>query len=449
MFGIFAPAAHRPVLSDEKIDPTYKKLRWQIFIGIFIGYAGYYLVRKSFSLAVPSLIAEGYSRGQLGIAMSGIALAYGLSKFFMGTVSDRSNPKYFLSAGMLGSSLVMLLFGCTEWATASVPVMFILLFLNGWFQGMGWPACGRTIVHWWSHRERGRIYSFWNVSHNVGGGLVGLLFAIGMAWFGNWRHAFYVPSMMALSASVFCFLMMQDTPQSCGLPSIEVYKNDFPAGYNAETSEVELTTKEILFQYVLKNRLLWYIALANVFIYVLRYGILDWAPLFLQEAKNFSINKSSMAYFLYEWAGIPGILICGWVSDKVFKGNRSITGILFMILTGIATFAYWMVPAGKPLVSISALILIGMLVYGPVMLIGLHALELVPKKAAGTAAGFTGMFGYIGGSIAANAILGALVDKFGWTGGFCLLFGSCVMSIILLTITTCAQAKSKKEKLKG
>ena len=39
------------------------------------------------------------------------------------------------------------------------------------------------------------------------------------------------------------------------------------------------------------------------------------------------------------------------------------------------------------------------------MLIGLHALELAPKKAAGTAAGFTGLFGYLGGSVAASAIV--------------------------------------------
>ena len=44
------------------------------------------------------------------------------------------------------------------------------------------------------------------------------------------------------------------------------------------------------------------------------------------------------------------------------------------------------------------------------MLIGLHALELAPKKAAGTAAGFTGLFGYLGGSVAASAIGGYTAD---------------------------------------
>ena len=104
MFAFFRPAAHQAPLPEEKIDSTYRRLRWQIFAGIFFGYAGYYLLRKNFSLAMPYLSDEGYSRGDLGLAMSAIAIAYGLSKFLMGLVSDRSNPRYFLPFGLLVSA---------------------------------------------------------------------------------------------------------------------------------------------------------------------------------------------------------------------------------------------------------------------------------------------------------------------------------------------------------
>ena len=59
--------------------------------------------------------------------------------------------------------------------------MFVLLFINGWAQGMGWPPSGRTMVHWWSQKERGSVVSVWNVAHNVGGGLIGPLFLLGLA----------------------------------------------------------------------------------------------------------------------------------------------------------------------------------------------------------------------------------------------------------------------------
>lgn len=434
MLGIFAPAAHRAPLPADRIDPVYRRLRWQIFAGIFIGYAGYYLLRKNFSLAMPYLVEQGYSRGELGVALSAVAIAYGLSKFLMGLVSDRSNPRYFLPFGLAMSALVMLLFGFAPWATSSVSIMFVLLFLNGWFQGMGWPPSGRTMVHWWSQKERGGVVSVWNVAHNVGGGLIGPLFLLGLAWFNDWHAAFYVPAVVALAVAVFAFIAMRDTPQSCGLPSVEHWKQDFPEGYS-EGHEREFSTKEIFVEYVLKNRLLWYIAFANVFVYLLRYGVLDWAPTYLKEAKHFSVDKTSWAYFFYEWAGIPGTLLCGWLSDKLFRGNRGATGVVFMLGVLVATLVYWLNPEGNPSVDLAALVCIGFLIYGPVMLIGLQALELVPKKAAGTAAGFTGLFGYLGGSVAANALVGYTVDHFGWDGGFMLLIGSCVLAIVFLALT--------------
>ncbi|MFC6788981.1 glycerol-3-phosphate transporter [Methylobacterium komagatae] len=434
MIGFLAPAAHKPPIPSDRVDATYQRLRWQIFAGIFLGYAGYYLLRKNFSLAMPYLVEQGYSRGELGTALSAVAIAYGLSKFLMGMVSDRSNPRYFLPLGLVLSALVMFLFGFAPWATSSVGIMFVLLFLNGWFQGMGWPPSGRTMVHWWSQKERGGVVSVWNVAHNVGGGLIGPLFLLGLAWFHDWHSAFYVPAAVALGVAVFAFLAMRDTPQSCGLPSVETWKQDFPEGYDAN-HEREFSTREIFVEHVLKNRLLWYIAFANVFVYLLRYGVLDWAPTYLKEAKHFSVDKTSWAYFLYEWAGIPGTLLCGWLSDKLFRGNRGATGVVFMVGVLIATLVYWLNPEGNPGIDLAALISIGFLIYGPVMLIGLQALELVPKKAAGTAAGFTGLFGYLGGSVAASALVGYTTDHYGWNGSFILLIGACVLAIVFLALT--------------
>ena len=442
MIGFLKTAQHRPLMEKERVDGEYKKLRWQIFAGIFFGYAGFYLVRLNFNLALPYLVDQGYSRGDLGLALSGVSLAYGLSKFLMGSVSDRSNPRFFLVTGLVLSAGVSLIMGLVPWATSSIAIMFAMMFLNGWFQGMGWPPCGRIMVHWWSHKERGRIVSIWNVAHNVGGGLIGPLFLVGLAWFGDWHSAFYVPAVVAVGVALFALLTLRDTPQSVGLPSIEEYRNDYPEDYNA-AHEREFTTKEILLKYVLNNKLLWWIACANIFVYLIRYGVLDWAPTYLKEAKHFTVEKSSWAYFLYEWAGIPGTILCGWISDRFFDSRRGIVGILFMSLVSIAVAVYWLNPPGNPGIDMAALIAVGFLIYGPVMLIGLHALELVPKKAAGTAAGFTGLFGYLGGSLAANALVGYAVDWYGWDGGFILLLAACALSILCI-LPTLAHDKGRK-----
>jgi len=442
MLSFFKPAPHIAPVPKAETDPLYRRLRLQIFIGIFVGYAAYYFVRKNFALAFPQLIEQGFSKLELGFALSAISIAYGISKFIMGSFSDRANPRVFLPAGLILSAAVMLIFGFVPWATSGVAIMFVLLFICGWFQGMGWPPCGRTMVHWWSHKERGRIVSVWNCAHNVGGGLPPLFALLALYWFGDWRGAFYMPAFAAIIAAVLAYILMRDTPQSCGLPPIEQYKNDYPADYSAE-SEKELSAREIFVRYILPNKLLWAIAVANVFVYMLRYGILDWSPTYLQEVKQFSMDKSSWAYFFYEYAGIPGTLLCGWMSDKIFRGNRGATGALFMALVTLATLIYWLNPAGNPGIDMACMIIIGFLIYGPVMLIGLHALELAPKKAAGTAAGFTGLFGYLGGSVIANVAIGYVVDYFGWRGGFYLLIGGAALSVLLMLAVMLSENKRK------
>ena len=47
--------------------------------------------------------------------------------------------KYFSTVGLLLSALVMLLFGTLPGVLSSIPIMCVLAFLNGWFQGMGYP----------------------------------------------------------------------------------------------------------------------------------------------------------------------------------------------------------------------------------------------------------------------------------------------------------------------
>jgi len=432
MLNIFKPAAHKDLLPDAKVDSNYKRLRLQVFIGIFTGYAGYYLVRKVFSLVMPDLINLGYTKTQLGFALSGVSIAYGISKFIMGNVSDRSNARNFLTAGLVLSAFTMIIMGVLPVATSSIGIMFILLILNGWFQGMGWPPCGRVMVHWFSIRERGTKMSLWNVAHNVGGGIIGPLAILGVAIFADWHAKLYFPGFIALGVAVITWFLIRDTPQSCGLPSIETYKNDFPDNYS-EKFEEEMTAKEIFYKYIFKNKLLWSIAFANAFVYLVRYGVLDWAPLYLEEAKGFSIKESGWAYFAYEWAGIPGTLLCGYLSDKVFKGKRAPVSIIYMVLVMVSIYMYW--TSQSILANSIALICIGFLIYGPVMLIGVHALDLVPKKAAGTAAGLTGLFGYLGGALFANIAMGAVVDTWGWSGGFIVLLSSCVIAIILIAFS--------------
>ena len=436
MFKFLRIPPNKSLIEKDKVDKTYNRMRWQVFMGIFVGYAGYYLIRKNFALAIPDLIKQGFTKTELGFALSFLAIAYGLSKFIMGNVSDRSNVRYFMPLGLLLSAITMIVMGVFPFATNSVLIMAILLFVNGWFQGMGWPPSGRIMVHWFSVTERGTKMSIWNIAHNVGGATMPILAIFGLELFSDWHAKFYFPGMVAIVVAVIIFFLLRDRPSSVGLPTIEVWKKDYPKNFDEQKENLNISAKEILTKHILPNKLLWSIALANAFVYLVRYGIQDWAPTYLIEVKGFTEEASSWAYSWYEIAAIPGTLICGWLSDKVFKGKRAPVSIIFMALIVLAIFIYWQNPIGNPMVDYICLISIGFLIYGPVMLIGVHALDLVHKEAAGTAAGLTGLFGYfLGTAILANYVGGYVIDNFQWRGYFIVMILACIVSIGLIALT--------------
>lgn len=427
---LFKPAPPIERLPEGQIDSAYKRYRAQMLTTIFVGYAGYYLVRSNINIAKPYLISElGLTKGDVGLLASALTIAYGLSKFLMGNVSDRSNPRYFLATGLILAGLVNLFFGYLP----SLFLMVVFWSLNGWFQGMGWPPCGRTMVHWFSDRERGTKMAIWNLAHNVGGMLAFNIASYSLLCFSSWKSAFFVPAIFAIATGFLVLIFLRDTPQSVGLPPIEVFKNDYPATA-VDDRERELSSKEIFFSYVLNNKFLWIFAFANVMVYIVRYGVVNWAPTYLTEVKGYSITDSAWQSTLYEFAGIPGMLFSGWASDKIFHGRRSPIMVISMALVVAAVFLYWFNPKGNYLVDSVALIAIGFLIYGPVMLIGVAALDLVPKKAVGTAAGLTGLFGYLGATLAELGI-GLIVHHYGWDMGFTFIVVAAALAILLLSLT--------------
>jgi len=97
--------------------------------------------------------------------------------------------------------------------------------------------------------------------------------------------------------------------------------------------------------------------------------------------------------------------------------------VICMLLCAVGVLLYWMVGAGilpcspsmqKVLVYV-ALCLIGFFIYGPVALTGVQALNLVPKNAAGTAAGFVGLFGYLlGDAVCSKIVVGGIANSLSW-----------------------------------
>ena len=339
-----APAPPRSDrLPEQRARRLYPWMRLNILSATFVGYGMFYLVRNNLSPVSKELgTALGYDKAMIGDILAITAIAYGFGKLFMGSVSDRSDARKFMSLGLFATAVCNFVFA----SVTSYHAHMVLWGLNGFIQGMGWGPCGRSIGHWFSLKERGTTFALWNISHNVGGGIAGYLAAYAAGRWG-WQSAFYVPGIIASAGALYLFLSLRDTPQSVGLPPIEEFKNDYPPHQEGQAlHEKELTNKELFIDNILLNRCLWLFAAANFFVYIVRYSMLDWGPFYLREMKQATLSDGGLAVLVVEFGGIPSTILVGWFSDKV-GGRRGMVSLLCMIPILLAFAGILFNPPGR------------------------------------------------------------------------------------------------------
>lgn len=98
-----APPDAAPISDKRELDARYRYWRRHILLTIWLGYALFYFTRKSFNAAVPEiLVSNVLTRSDIGLLATLFYITYGLSKFFSGIVSDRSDARYFMGLGLAG-----------------------------------------------------------------------------------------------------------------------------------------------------------------------------------------------------------------------------------------------------------------------------------------------------------------------------------------------------------
>jgi OPA family sugar phosphate sensor protein UhpC-like MFS transporter len=423
----FSPPLHEPEIEDpQEVKKQYKYWRLRIFSSIYIGYVFYYFTRRTYTCVMPFLIEDlGYDKSHLGLLSSIFAITYGVSKFLSGGMADRCNPRYFMSIGLILTGVINIFFGLSS----SLTVLAVFWGLNGWFQGWGAPPCARLLTYWFSQQERGSWWGVWNTSHSLGGFLIPFVVVYGASFLG-WRLAVFIPSFICIAGGFLLMNRLRDTPRSLGLPTIEKFKNELNLP-RQENEEVKISVKEMLFTYVLSNRLIWLLGVAYFFVYFVRMALGDWGVLFLAQAKGYTVMAASVAIACFEAGGIVGSLVAGWVSDKIYLGRRAPVCALFCAGVICAVVALWVLPGGLSFIHWSLFFISGFLIFGPQMLIGIAAVELSDKRAAGTATGFVGWIAYLGAAVSGYP-LGVVIDRWNWGGFIFVVTLAGIVSLALL-----------------
>ena len=431
MLSIFkaGPAANK--VPAEKVQATYSRYRMQALLSVFLGYLAYYIVRNNFTLSTPYLKEHlDLSAMQIGLLSSCMLIAYGISKGIMSSLADKASPKVFMACGLILCAIVNVGLGFSTgfWIFAALVVF------NGLLQGMGVGPSFITIANWFPRKERGRVGAFWNISHNVGGGIVAPIVGAAFAILGSehWQSASYiVPAGVAVLFAFIVLLLGKGSPRQEGLPALEQMMPEEKVVLNTRRvveAPENMSAFQIFCTYVLRNKNAWYVSLVDVFVYMVRFGMISWLPIYLLTEKHFSKEQMSVAFLFFEWAAIPSTLLAGWLTDKLFKGRRMPLAMICMALIFVCLIGYWK-SESLVMVTIFAAI-VGCLIYVPQFLASVQTMEIVPSFAVGSAVGLRGFMSYIFGASLGTSLFGVMVDKMGWHGGFYLLMGGIVCCIL-------------------
>ena len=446
-------------------DKKFKYWQWRTILVTMVGYALFYFVRKNFSLAMPGLTAEyGITNKSFGWILFAGSLVYGFSRFINGYLVDRIHGRIVMALGLTLCAIANFAFGFgvdfSAWLTGQqhgpqlvetlILVMGITIILNQYFQGMGFPPCARILPHWIHPSELATKMSVWNCSHSIGASLAVILCGYLMGTLGSnlsaapetvaritenltnnnvadatsqalvyaghvgaWKWCFWVPACMALAGAIMILLLLRDDPTDVGLPELE--GTNLGQYENTKDARARRKFESIM---VWKNRWVWTFCIANLFVYIVRMGVLDWGPKFLTESRGLSIKDAGWTVAAFEIAGVVGTLFAGWATDRFFKGTGHHTCVVCMLGATLFMTIFRFLPNDTSL-TLTAAVLVGagFCIYGPQALIGIEISKQATKEASARANGVAGILGYIGSGLS-GLLVGYVADIFGWTRVF-------------------------------
>ena len=388
----------KETVSPENVKETYRSLRNRTFWGATIAYSLYYVCRMSINVVKQPLIDEDIlSAGQLGLIGSALLFVYAVGKFLNGFIADYCNIRRFMATGLFISAVVNLLMGAFGLFDGMLPTMLIFIMfavlwgINGWMQSMGSAPGVISLSRWFPQSRRGSYYSLFSTSPYIGEFISYNLLALVVAWLG-WQAGFIVAAIAGLAGALIILIFVSDTPESCGLPSVQELSGE------AMTKEDKMPTMELQ-NIILKHPGIWEIAISSAFIYITRYAIAGWGVLFLQKARGFDLADASQVIAFSAISGVLGTVLAGWLSDRVFKGDRVKPAVLSGILGTLSLILFLFVGGGFVLniFYVSLFSLATGVLY--CIVAGLMAVDIVPRKATGAALGVVGISSYVAAGI--------------------------------------------------
>ncbi|XP_063545604.1 glucose-6-phosphate exchanger SLC37A2 isoform X1 [Cydia strobilella] len=418
----------------------------------------------------------------LGALDSAFLFTYAGAMFVSGMVAERVDLRYFLSLGMLFSSIFCYLFGVGKtYGIHNISYYLLVQAGAGISQTTGWPGTVAIVGKWFGNSKKGLIFGIWN-SHTSLGNIFGTLIADRFVE-QDWALSFIYPALVMGTVGTLVFLFLVPEPRMVGIVLTErgpssrqsrrsseeddapsqvivgdqaasLRPNRHSANSQPQPEPTESTSLlgssrtshtppgAVSLSRALRIPGVVEFSLSLFFAKLVSYTFLYWLPLYINTSTNLSPTQSGDLSTAFDVGGITGAILAGLVADCT--GCPGIVCACFYVLCAPTLMAYQAWGASSYILNVSLLLAAGVLVNGPYALIttAVSAELGTHSSLAGNAQALATVAAIIDGTGSVGAALGPLLAGVVSSGGaaawprvfYMLIVCDCLALFLLLRI---------------
>jgi sugar phosphate permease len=363
--------------------PLSWKHRYSVLSILVVSYLICYMDRMVMASAIPFIAADlQLSPMAMGQVLSAFFAGYALMQIPGGLLADRYGARLVLTVSILMWSLMTALTGMAT----SLAALLAIRFLFGVAEGPFPPAVSKSIARWCPSRELARSTGSLIGATSLGASIAPIFVVALIATWG-WRsvfHAMFVPGVLV---ALLVWRYIRNSPVESRYVTPRELQD-----YDEGAAQEQTSGKATLAQTLRSAPVLW-CAAGFFFLNLTSWGVLNWLPTYLLQARGFSVQK--MGYFaaVTSLAGAIGYPLGGYICDRYFRRRIKLLIIFGVLLSSTLTYAAAIAPTGEWAVACFATaLLVSGLAFTPLLTL---PLIFVPKQAIGSATGIVNTAGQI------------------------------------------------------
>lgn len=309
----------------EQLNGSAKptRVRYAMLALVFVNVAINYLDRANLSVAATAMGKDlELSTVQLGLVFSAFGWAYAALQIPGGLIADRFGPRILYAFCLITWSIATL----AQAIVSGFLSLFSLRLATGTFEAPSYPINNRVVTSWFPDHERASAIAMY-----VSGQFIGLAFLtpvlVTVQYYAGWKGLFVVTGLVGIVWGIVWYAFYRDPLDHASVNEAELkYIEDGGGLIRGKEKQVGATTiwSWSNLEQVFSRRTLWGVYIGQFSVNAILWFFLTWFPTYLVKYRGLDFVKSGYLASIPFLAACAGLLLSGFVSDRLVQRGRSV-----------------------------------------------------------------------------------------------------------------------------